>query len=74
MTLSLLGYLPKKKTPTPKEWTANPGVQEICSVSECIAPAPEGWVDRLLQNDWGFCNSITAARSLIPANSTEYAI
>ena len=38
-----LGFIAKKFHPvTPEEWD---GAEEICSVSKCIAPYPEGWDD-----------------------------
>lgn len=71
MTISLLGYLPKKRTQAPA-WLEGGQVEELCSVSTCIASAPDGWIDRWVHNDWGFCNSIEAALSLVPTGEVVY--
>lgn len=41
-------------------------------MSTCVAPAPPDWIDRWLHNDWGFCDSVAAALSLVPPASTDY--
>lgn len=69
----LLGYMPRKRTPPPA-WVENASIQEICSVSECIAPGPPDWVDRWVHNDFGFCNSIEEALSLVPPGDEQYAV
>ena len=46
----LLGYFPKRRTPVPPDYPL-PGVEEIASVSECIAPAPQDWIQRWEHND-----------------------
>lgn len=54
--LLLIGYFPKRRTPAPEELQAA-GVDEICSVSECLAPGPEGWVEAWLHNAFGCYDS-----------------
>jgi hypothetical protein len=71
--LLLLGYLPKRRTPAPA-WLDNPTVEEICSVSECMASAPPGWIDCWVHNDFGFCNSVEKALSLVPPGDDSYAL
>ena len=75
MTFSLLGYLPKERilagTLDPA-WFAGTAAEEVCSVSTCLASAPPGWIDHWAHNDWGFCNTIEAARSLIPRETADY--
>ena len=49
----LIGYLPKHivdATENVDAWWRFPGVEEICSVSECFSKAPPGWVDCWLHN------------------------
>lgn len=60
-TLVLIGFFPKQRTPAPEELQAA-GVDEICSVSECIAPGPEDWVEAWLHNSFGCFNSPDDAR------------
>ncbi len=50
----LIGYLPKRIVDAPRY----PGVEEICSVSECLSKAPPDWVDCWLHNTdtWLFDN------------------
>lgn len=50
---TLVGYFPKRRTPRPENLIL-PGVEEIASVSTCIAQAPDGWIRHGLHNAWGF--------------------
>ena len=52
MDTMLIGYLPKRIVDATGDVDAPryPGVEEICSVSECIATSPSDWVDRWLHN------------------------
>jgi hypothetical protein len=59
------GYFAKRVTSRPKELNA-PGVQEICSVSNCISPAPEGWIGHWRHNELGWFNTIADALSVVP--------
>ena len=68
MTPSLVGYFPKR-TEVPAEWNAAPNVAECCSVSACLAPAPDGWIDRWLHNDLGFYDDPKTARSVAGGSS-----
>lgn len=63
-----IGYFPKKVTPRP-EWLQAPAVREICSVSECIASGPEGWISRWAHNDLGVYDTEQLAGSMIPAGT-----
>ena len=60
------GYFPKRIAATP-DGLELPGVQEICSVSHCISPAPDEWIDRWLHNEWGWYNTLADAQRVIPA-------
>ncbi|MFY9823568.1 MAG: hypothetical protein WAM82_19455 [Thermoanaerobaculia bacterium] len=73
MQLQLAGYFPKL-TAVPPGWTAIDPVDEICSVSTCIAPAPDGWIKRWLHNDLGFYNTVHDASSIIPPGSEGYSV
>lgn len=57
----LIGYFPKRVSPAPLE-LREAGAEEICSVSECIAPGPENWVEAWLHNAFGCFNSPDLAR------------
>ena len=48
----LIGYLPKQFTKATGDMhaPAYPGVEEICSVSECLAKSPPDWVGEWLHN------------------------
>lgn len=60
MHLVLIGYFPKRYTPRPDGLDA-PRVREICSVSECIASGPDGWLERWSHNDMWAYNSVREA-------------
>ena len=48
-----IGYFPKHTEPG--SLLQAPGVEEICSVSECISGGPEGWMNAWLHNEtWMF--------------------
>jgi len=61
-----------KATQTNPEWLKVPSVQEICSVSECISPAPSNWIQRWQHNALGFYDSEPIALSIIEGNPQRY--
>ena len=61
-----IGFFPKHVVLSAETIKA-PGVEYICSVSNCISQAPDGWIDRWLHNELGFYNDETTARSIIGA-------
>ena len=67
MEPKLLGYFPKRLTSVPEGYDL-PGVQEIASVSECIASGPEGWVDLWRHNDAFLYNSPEQAWAVVPVD------
>lgn len=48
-----VGYFPKRTVKRPDGF-APVSIEEIASVSGCISPAPEGWIDHWLHNPLGF--------------------
>lgn len=72
-TLVLIGYFPKRRTPAPEGLQAA-GVDEICSVSECLAPGPEGWVEAWLHNAFGCYDSPDAAEHVAGDAEGEYEV
>jgi hypothetical protein len=61
----LIGYFAKRVTAKPDSIHA-PAVLEICSVSECIAPGPDGWADTWTHNEQWVYDTRSAARALVP--------
>ena len=59
------GYFAKMIVQKPESLSVQ-GVREICSVSTCISPAPDGWVDQWRHNEFGWFNTITDAWSVVP--------
>lgn len=59
------GYFAKRITPKPETLDA-PGVVEICSVSNCISQAPEGWIEHWLHNQFGWFNRASDAQAVVP--------
>jgi hypothetical protein len=72
-TLVLIGYFPKRRTPAPEQLRAA-GVEEICSVSECLAPGPKDWVEAWLHNAHGCFNNPDDARRVIGEETGEFQI
>lgn len=67
----LVGFLPKATQPKPN-WLKVETVQEICSVSECISPAPEKRIDHWLHNTWGFYDTEALARAVMGEAAQRY--
>ena len=66
----LIGYLPKRVVDLTGDVDAPrfPGVEEICSVSECFSKSPPDWVDCWLHNtDTWLFDSPGAAWWVVPA-------
>lgn len=60
-----IGYFPKRVTPRGGVLNS-PDVREICSVSECIASAPDDWIRAWRHNDWGYYDDPATAWEIVP--------
>src|SRR5438552_1623291 len=57
---TLIGYFPKQVATRP-DWLNTGRVKAVCSVSQCVSPGPEGWIDRWAHNPmWAFDDEQTA--------------
>jgi hypothetical protein len=65
---ALIGYFPKRVTSKP-DWLTAPAVLEICSVSECIAAAPDGWIHRWTHNELWVYDTRRAAAAVVPVDA-----
>ncbi len=68
----LADYFPKR-TSVPADWTTA-SVTELCSVSRCLAPAPEDWVEHWRHNDMGFYNTRRNALSVLPPGAADFSL
>jgi hypothetical protein len=76
MTPTFIGYFAKRIVKRDREgscaavggFPVGPPVDEICSVSGCIAKAPEGWRDHEKHNAFGVYDSPDLAWSVVPAD------
>jgi hypothetical protein len=66
----LIGYFPKRSA-VPTDWTSNPAVKELCSVSECLAAGPPDWIQAWQHNALGRFDSPGIARGLVPPASMD---
>jgi hypothetical protein len=73
MTACLAGYFPKR-TEIPPGWKGPAVVEEICSVSECLAPGPKGWIDSWRHNELGFFDTPELASSVIPRGAKGFSV
>ncbi len=73
VTPTLIGYFPKKRLPTPERLSGT-AAEEVCSISECLAPGPPDWIEHWIHNDWGYFNSVADALSVVPGDGSEYQI
>lgn len=69
----LIGYVPKRRTPAPEQLRAA-GVEEIGSVSECLAPGPQNWAEAWLHNAHSCFSSPDDARRVIADATGEFQI
>lgn len=66
----LIGYFPKTVVTRP-DWLAAEGVREVCSVSECVSPGPEGWIGRWLHNEMWVFDDEEAAWGMVPGGRSN---
>jgi hypothetical protein len=59
-----VGFFPHRTEKKP-EWLENHGVTEVCSVSDCISPSPENWIEKWKHNELGFFDSEVLALSIV---------
>ena len=59
----LIGYVSKRYMPRPSGFEPV-YVEEIASVSDCIAPRPESWIDEWRHNDWFVYDTPEIARDV----------
>ncbi len=59
------GYCAKRIAPKP-DWLKAAAVREICSASGCISPAPDGWIEHWLHNEFGWFNRVSDALAVVP--------
>ncbi len=72
VTMIDAGFFTKQVMLKPESVHA-PGVREICSVSRCISPGPEDWVDLWLHNGLGWFNRVSdALRAIPPGQESQY--
>jgi len=82
MTWKLVGYFPKQRSTRshralrypdqPASFFGSPcseRVEEICSVSYCIVPGPEGWRDQGKHNVYDMYDTPELARSVVPVEA-----
>lgn len=60
-----IGYFAKRAAPVP-DYLGAVGVTELCSVSECLAKGPPGWLDAWKHNEFYFFNDAVDAWSVVP--------
>src|SRR5689334_9381276 len=73
MQLRLVGYF-AKATEVPTGWPASDRVSEICSVSNCITSAPQGWINHWLHNEMGFFNKPSDARAVLTQPNSQVSL
>src|SRR5688572_15114152 len=63
--LIFCGYFPKLITPAQPALNIA-GVQDLCSISSCLAQPPAGWINHWQHNALGFFDTVEQALSVIP--------
>lgn len=66
----LIGFFPKI-TECPEPFR-DAGLDEICSVSECISKGPPGWIDAWKHNEWFVFDSEELAWERVPGDRAPY--
>lgn len=67
----LIGYISRQYTPRPAGFEPT-YVEEIASVSECISPKPEGWIEEWRHNDWFVYDTPEIAREIATKLNVRY--
>lgn len=68
--LQLIGYFPKQIVRRP-EWLKVERVREILSVSECISPGPDDWIEGWTHNEMWVYSTIAAAWDVVPEDERD---
>jgi len=66
-----VGFFPKVSCPRP-EWLKGEEIKEICSVSDCIATGPQGWIDEWKHNELGFFDTEEFAMEVAKKDCKTY--
>lgn len=66
-----LGYFPKR-TMGRNAWFGNAPVEEVGSVSHCMSPGPEGWIEQWKHNAWGLYDSEDLAWEVVRDDAARY--
>jgi hypothetical protein len=69
----LIGYFPRRSD-LPAKWSLSTNVAELCSVSHCLNPAPENWVEHWRHNDLGFFNTRQDALAILPPDAAGFSL
>ena len=70
----LIGFFPKKVVPR-TDWFKNPVVRDICSVSTCISPGPDNWINKWKHNtDTWLFDTPAAARSILAPEDYDFTV
>jgi hypothetical protein len=70
MSFCLVGYFPKKIARATGAM-ACPGVTEIWSVSHCMSPGPDNWIQCWRHNALGLFDTPALAQSVVPAGLAD---
>ena len=63
----------QKRAPTPRpDWIEAPAVHEVASVSSCISPGPEGWIERWRHNALGLYDDEATAWSVVGSDRSGF--
>lgn len=66
------GFFPKHVAARPEGWGGPANVEEICSVSCCISPGPEGWIQKWRHNELGFFDTPEIAIGILSADAERF--
>jgi hypothetical protein len=67
------GYFPKRTIRRP-DWLTAAVVEEVCSVSTCMSPGPENWVDVWRHNELGWYDSAELAWAVVPEDAVGFEV
>src|SRR4051794_22189827 len=70
MEPTLIGYFPKNIATCP-EWLEAAGVREVCSVSGCVSPGPEGWINHWAHNEMWAYDDEQSAWGVVPGGQSN---
>ncbi|RYD83747.1 MAG: hypothetical protein EOP84_07430 [Verrucomicrobiaceae bacterium] len=68
MVPTFIGYFPKRTEKRP-DWLSAAGVEEVCSMADCVSSGPDGWLNHWRHNEMWVYDTPALAWSVVPSET-----